>query len=129
MVNKDILGHPRGLFLVAGTEFWERFSYYGMLGLLVFFLSEPAHMGGFAWSATASLKLYGFYTGLIFAAPAVGGWISTIWLGERRAILWGGMIVVVGHLLLGGAYLPAIFGRYDKRCSDLYVVATLGTHV
>lgn len=108
-LKRTLLGHPPGLFLVAGTEFWERFSYYGMLGLLVLFLTAPAASGGFAWSQAGALKLYGIYTGLIFAAPALGGWLSATWLGERRCIMLGGLIVAAGHLLLGGpAYFPTL---------------------
>lgn len=111
MNQATLFGHPKGLFLVSGTELWERFSYYGMLGLLVLFLTADSGIGGFAWSSAAALKLLGFYSGLIFAVPAIGGWVTSRWLGERRAILYGGLLVALGHVLLGGpVYLLGIAG-------------------
>ncbi|MEP1384841.1 MAG: peptide MFS transporter [Paraglaciecola sp.] len=108
-MNTQFLGHPKGLFLVSGVELWERFSYYGMLGLLVLFLTANASTGGFYWSTPTALKLMGIYSGFVFAAPAVGGWIANRFWGERKCILYGGVLVVLGHLLLGGpAYFPAI---------------------
>lgn len=92
--------HPPGLFLVAATEFWERYSYYGMVGLLTLFLTTSPAAGGFGWSTGEALRLYGFYTGCAFAAPAVGGWLANTWLGERTAILIGGLTLAAGHLLL-----------------------------
>lgn len=107
--DRKLIGHPKGLFLVSGVELWERFSYYGMLGLLVLFLTANAGTGGFNWPETTALKLMGVYTGIAFAAPAAGGWISNRFLGERRCILAGGLLVAAGHLLLGGpAYLPPL---------------------
>jgi len=108
-MNDKIWGHPKGIFLVSGVELWERFSYYGMLGLLVLFLTASSNSGGFQWSTETALKLMGVYTGLVFAAPAVGGWIANRYWGERKCIFYGGVLVTVGHLLLGGpAYFPLI---------------------
>jgi len=104
-----IFNQPKGLFLVSGVELWERFSYYGMLGLLVLFLTANASTGGFNWPTETALKLMGFYTGFVFASPALGGWITSRFLGERKSILYGGLLVFVGHLLLGGpVYFPAM---------------------
>ena len=107
--QNTILGHPKGLFLVSGVELWERFSYYGMLGLLVLFLTASTSTGGFGWSTETALKLMGAYTGLVFAAPAIGGLISNRYWGERRCIFVGGLLVAGGHLLLGGpVYFPLL---------------------
>jgi POT family proton-dependent oligopeptide transporter len=107
-----MFGHPKGLFLVAFTEFWERYSYYGMVGLLVLFLTAPIGAGGFGWDRVGAMKLFGIYTGLAFAAPAVGGWLANSWLGERRAILSGGILLALGHFLLSGpAVVPWMIGR------------------
>lgn len=93
---------PAGLYVVSITEFWERFSYFGMLGLLVLFLTAPTVDGGFGWSARDALTLYALYTGAVFSAPAVGGYLASRYFGERRSILWGGVAVTAGHLLLAG---------------------------
>ncbi len=108
-IGGSVFGHPKGLFLVSGVELWERFSYYGMLGLLVLFLTSGPETGGFNWPTEMALKLMGIYTGLVFASPAIGGWIANRYLGERKAILLGGLLVLLGHLLLGGpVYLLAL---------------------
>lgn len=96
---------PPGLYLVAITEFWERFSYWGMLGLLVLFLTAPPATGGFGWSSAEALTLYALYTGAVFSAPAVGGFLASRYFGERACILHGGVAVTVGHFLLSG---PAV---------------------
>lgn len=96
---------PPGLYLVAVTEFWERFSYWGMLGLLVLFLTDSPMTGGFGWSAADALTLYAIYTGAVFSAPAVGGYLASRHFGERACILWGGVAVTAGHFLLSG---PAV---------------------
>lgn len=93
---------PRGLFLVSITEFWERFSYWGMLGLLVLFLTAAPADGGFGWTNADALGLYALYTGAVFSAPALGGYLASRYIGERRCILWGGVSVTAGHLLLAG---------------------------
>lgn len=95
-----VLGHPKGVFLVALTEFWERFSYYGMLGLLVLFLTAPAARDGLGWSTDDALLVYGVYSGLAFATPVLGAWIANNYLGERRCIVLGGLLVSAGHLVL-----------------------------
>jgi POT family proton-dependent oligopeptide transporter len=108
-MSTQFIGHPKGVFLVSGVELWERFSYYGMLGLLVLFLTADATTGGFHWSTATALKLMGIYSGFVFASPAIGGWLANRFWGERKCILYGGVLVVFGHLLLGGpAYFPAL---------------------
>lgn len=96
---------PPGLYLVAITEFWERFSYWGMLGLLVLFLTASPATGGFGWSSADALTLYALYTGAVFSAPAVGGFLASRYFGERACILWGGVAVTAGHFLLSGPAL------------------------
>src|SRR5687768_7291159 len=86
-------GYPKGVYLLSFTELWERFSYYGMLALLVLFLTATLEQGGFGWDRAQALKLYGFYTGLIFSAPLLGGWIANNFWGERRCILVGGILL------------------------------------
>jgi POT family proton-dependent oligopeptide transporter len=90
-------GYPKGVFLLSFTEMWERFSYYGMLALLVLFLTADVAHHGFGWERDDALKLYGFYTGLIFTAPLLGGWIANNYWGERRCILVGGILIACGH--------------------------------
>lgn len=101
-------GHPRGMFLVALTEFWERFSYWGLAAILVLFLTSETGSGGWNWPDADALRLYGAYTGLGFILPALGAWVVNTVMSERRAVLWGGLVIVSGHLLLATSpLLPA----------------------
>ena len=94
-------GHPKGVFLVSSTEMWERFSYFGLSTLLVLFLVAPVADGGFAWTNSEAVKLYGLYSGLAFSVPAIGGWIASRYWGERKSIVIGGLLIVLGHILIG----------------------------
>ncbi|MEM6415985.1 MAG: peptide MFS transporter [Pseudomonadota bacterium] len=110
-------GHPKGVFLIALTEFWERFSYYGMLGLLVLFLTAPIAKGGFGWDSKPAILLFGFYSGLAFATPLFGAWLANNYLGERLCIAIGGILLALGHLLLTGPHaipdLISLFVGFD----------------
>ncbi|WP_375760516.1 peptide MFS transporter [Corallococcus exercitus] len=97
-------GHPPGLYLLFATEMWERMSYYGMRGLLVLFLTDKVR-GGFGWSTADALGLYGTYTGLVYLTPILGGYIADRFIGQRKAVVLGGALMVIGHLLLA---LPGI---------------------
>ncbi|MBL8271629.1 peptide MFS transporter [Steroidobacter sp.] len=96
------VGYPRGVFLVAFVELWERFSYWGLLALLTLYLNASLAAGGFGWDAASAIKLYGLYGGLAFAGPVLGGWIAASFWGERRCILVGGVLVICGHACLAG---------------------------
>lgn len=102
-------GHPRGLFLLFFTEMWERFSFYGMRALLVLYLVAAADKGGFAWSQTAALKLYGWYIGLAYLTPMFGGYLADRYIGQRRSILIGGSLMVAGQLTLAMPGLTAFY--------------------
>ncbi len=92
--------HPKGLYLVFLTGMWERFSYYGMRGILMLYLTKTWLEGGLAFDkATASL-IYGFATGLTYFTPLIGGWIADNFLGQRRAVLLGGLIMFFGEFTL-----------------------------
>lgn len=93
-------GHPRGAYLVAFTELWERFSYWGLAGLLVLFLTASRDSGGWGWQQAEAVKFYGWYGGLAFVLPVLGAWLANNYLGERRCILWGGITIALGHALL-----------------------------
>lgn len=96
----QILGHPRGLFLLFGTELWERFSYYAMRAILVLYLTDTTINGGMGWSTKDALDLYGIYTGLVYITPLIGGWLADNYLGQRRSILIGGALMAIGQFTL-----------------------------
>ncbi len=97
----DLLGHPKGLFLLFGTEMWERFSYYGMRAFLVFYLTAKTMDGGMGWSTTDAISLYGTFTMLVYITPLLGGWLADNVLGQRRAIIIGGLLMAAGQFTLG----------------------------
>ena len=104
-----ILGHPNQLFVLFFTEMWERFSSYGMRALLVLFLISEASKGGWGWSRAEATTLYGWYTGLVYLTPILGGYIADRFLGTRRAVLLGGFIIAAGHIALFLETVPSFY--------------------
>ena len=96
-----LFGHPKGLFLLFGTEMWERFGYYGMRALLVLYLIASTQDGGFGWTNQEALRLYGFFTMAVYLTPVIGGWLADNYIGQRKAIIWGGLIFSLGYFTLG----------------------------
>ena len=90
--EKTILGHPRGLFILFFTEMWERFSYYGMRGLLIVYLTQH-----FLFSEERSAVLYGAYTALVYVMTIIGGSLADKYLGSRKAVTFGAILLVLGH--------------------------------
>ena len=101
-VQKDFLGHPVGLYILFFTEMWERFSYYGMRAILVLYLVSATTGGnaGLGWTAAEALVLYGWYTMLVYVVSIPGGILADKVLGQKRAVLIGGIILVMGHGIL-----------------------------
>lgn len=94
------LKHPKGLYLLFMTEMWERFSYYGMRALLVLYLTQSVLEGGMGFSEENATLLYGFFTGLVYMTPIIGGWLADRYLGQRRAITIGGITMMLGQFCL-----------------------------
>lgn len=94
--EKSWIGHPRGLFLLFFVEMWERFSFYGMRALLIFYLTQH-----FLFSDRDASYAYGAYMSLIYISPLMGGYLADRYLGQRKAVLFGGIVIAIGHLILG----------------------------
>ncbi|NNC99184.1 MAG: peptide MFS transporter [Gammaproteobacteria bacterium] len=90
--EKTILGHPRGLFILFMTEMWERFSYYGMRGLLILYLTQH-----FLFSDEKSSLIYGAYTALVYVMTIIGGSLADKYLGARKAVTFGAILLTLGH--------------------------------
>jgi POT family proton-dependent oligopeptide transporter len=90
---------PRGLALLFFTEMWERFSYYGMRALLILFLIDTT-TGGFGWTQEKASQLYGWYTGLVYLTPIIGGWLADRYLGTARSLVIGGIVIALGHFTM-----------------------------
>nr|WP_273544248.1 peptide MFS transporter [Luteimonas saliphila] len=93
--RKTILGHPRGLFVLFFAEMWERFSYYGMRALLIFYLVQH-----WMFSDEQASVIYGAYTALVYIAPVVGGYLADRYLGQRKAVAFGAVLLTFGHFLM-----------------------------
>ncbi len=93
--GKTWLGHPRGLYLLFFAEMWERFSYYGMRAILIFYLTKH-----FLFSDDRAYLLYGAYTSLVYITPVIGGYLADRFLGPRKAVLVGGVFIAIGHFLI-----------------------------
>jgi proton-dependent oligopeptide transporter, POT family len=106
--KEEAIGHPKGLYMLFFAEMWERFSYYGMRAILIFYLVRH-------WDFTDSKSnlIYGAYTSLVYITPVLGGYLADRYLGQRRAVLFGGILLMVGHFLMavegvGGQNDPTI---------------------
>lgn len=88
----EILGHPKGLFVLFMAEMWERFSYYGMRALLIFYLTKH-----FLFTDGKAALIYGAYTALVYLLPVLGGMLADRYLGSRKAVTYGAILLVLGH--------------------------------
>ncbi len=93
--DRSFFGHPKGLAILFLTEMWERFSYYGMRGLLVIYLTQH-----FLFSDQRSTLIYGAYTALVYVMTIVGGTLADRYLGQRKAVTFGAILLVLGHGLM-----------------------------
>jgi POT family proton-dependent oligopeptide transporter len=100
--QKELFGHPVGLYILFFTEMWERFSYYGMRAILVLYLVSATTGGnaGLGWTSSEALVLYGWYTMLVYVVSIPGGILADKVFGQKKAVLIGGIILVCGHGIL-----------------------------
>jgi POT family proton-dependent oligopeptide transporter len=96
-------GHPRGLIICFLAEMWERFSYYGMRAILIFYLTQH-----FLFDPKAASGHYGSYTALVYLVPLIGGFLADKWLGTRKAVAFGAVLLVAGHLAMAIEGKPAV---------------------
>lgn len=104
----EFAGHPKGLYMLFFAEMWERFSYYGMRALLIFYLTQH-----WLFNDSKSNLIYGAYTSLVYITPVLGGYLADRYLGQRKAVLFGGLLLAAGHSLMavegvGGQSDPTI---------------------
>jgi POT family proton-dependent oligopeptide transporter len=129
--SNEVLGHPKGLFVLFFTEMWERFSFYGMRALLVLYMTQYLFLeiekGKEVWGFSAirgfietvygpmtnqalSSQIYGLYTGLVYATPFMGGLIADRMIGQKRSVYVGGVLMAIGHFLMAveSMFFPAL---------------------
>lgn len=93
-------GHPKALYLLFFTEMWERFSYFGMRGILMLYLTKSYLAGGLAIDTQTASLIYGFFTGFVYFTPLIGGWLADNYLGQRKSIYIGSLTMGVGQFVL-----------------------------
>jgi POT family proton-dependent oligopeptide transporter len=102
-------GHPRGLSTLFFTEMWERFSYYGMRAFLILYMTASIANGGLGFDDRHAATVYGNYVGSVWLTPILGGLIADRFLGQYRSVLWGGMIIALGHFTLAFKSLSTFY--------------------
>lgn len=152
--TKDILGHPGGLLTLFITEMWERMSYYGMRMLLVLFMTASIQEGGLAITVASATAIYGLYTGFVYFMGLPGGWIADRLIGGQRAVWYGGIIIMAGHIVLAipadatffigmilvvlgtgllkpniGAMVGQLYSQEDNRRDSGYTIYYMGINI
>ena len=115
--QEEVGGHPKGLYILFFAEMWERFSYYGMRALLIFYLTQH-----WLFNDSASNIVYGAYVSLVYITPVLGGWLADRYLGQRKAVLFGAVLLTFGHFFMafegGGETLTAMLGGHVQVTSS-----------
>ncbi len=109
-VDTSFFGHPRGLATLFFTEMWERFSYYGMRAILILFMTASVSNGGLGFPVVKAGAIYGFYTAMVYLMGLPGGWVADRIFGQRRAVLYGGILIVAGEFALVSPGVPGFYG-------------------
>ncbi len=99
-MDTSFFGHPRGLSTLFFTEMWERFSYYGMRAILILFMTAQLVNGGLGMDKTTAGAIYGIFTASVYLLSLPGGWVADRILGQRKAVLYGGVVIALGNALL-----------------------------
>src|SRR5262249_40291536 len=102
--QRTFLGHPVGLYVLFFTEMWERFSYYGMRALLMLYM-----VNYYRWREKAARRVYKWYTSLVYLTPILGGFLADRYLGNKRAVIIGAVLMAIGHFLMAFEPYPAFF--------------------
>lgn len=152
--NTGFFGHPSGLKTLFFTEMWERMSYYGMRILLVLFMTASLQEGGIGMTVAAASAIYGLYTGSVYFMGLPGGWLSDRLLGGQKAVWYGGIIIMLGHIILAipahetfyiglvfvavgtgllkpniGAMVGMLYSQTDQRRDAGYTIYYMGINI
>ncbi|RKQ19562.1 peptide MFS transporter [Ureibacillus endophyticus] len=119
--QKGFFGHPKGLLTLFFTEFWERFSYYGMRAILIFYMYYELHEGGLGLDQVTANSIMAIYGSLVYMSGVIGGWFADRVFGTRRAVFYGGILIMIGHIILA---LP--LGFTGLLFSMLFIIVGTG---
>jgi POT family proton-dependent oligopeptide transporter len=109
-MNNTERKHPKALYTLFATEMWERFSYYGMRAILTLYLAAELVTGGFGLPREQALAVYALFTGLVYLTPILGGWVADKFLGKRKTVYIGGLVMAVGQFLLATSAFGYLWG-------------------
>jgi len=111
MPSTTLWGHPKGLYVLFFTELWERFSYYGMRAILILYLTAQTtgNNAGLGWDNVTALEIYGWYTMLVYVMSVPGGLLADRLIGQKKAVLVGGILIIIGHFVL---VVPELWAFY-----------------
>lgn len=98
--QQGFFGHPKGLFTLFFTEFWERFSYYGMKAILVYYMYYEVSKGGLGMDQNTALAIVSIYGSLVYMSGIIGGWLADRIFGQSKAVFYGGILIMLGHITL-----------------------------
>jgi POT family proton-dependent oligopeptide transporter len=113
----EVMGHPKGLYMLFFAEMWERFSYYGMRAILVFYLTQH-----WLFNDGRSNLIYGAYTSLVYITPVLGGYLADRYLGQRKAVVFGGVLLALGH---GFMAVEGVGGQDDPTINVFWFALAL----
>ena len=115
--KEEAFGHPKGLYMLFFAEMWERFSYYGMRALLIFYLTQH-----WLFNDGKSNLIYGAYTSLVYITPVLGGYLADRYLGQRKAVLFGGILLALGHATMA---IEGVGGQEDPTINVFWMALAL----
>ncbi len=124
--QRTVLGHPIGLFVLFFAEMWERFSYYGMRAILVLFITASTIDGGLGWTQGEALALYGWYTMFVYVMSIPGGILADRLLGQKKAVMLGGFLLVAGHGIMA---IPETWAFYTALVLIILGVGALKPNI
>jgi POT family proton-dependent oligopeptide transporter len=153
-LDSGFFGHPKGLSTLFFTEMWERMSYYGMRALLVLFMTASIQDGGLFITVASATAIYGLYTGSVYFMGLPGGWIADRLIGGQKAVWYGGIIIMLGHIVLAipssitffiglvlvvlgtgllkpniGAIVGQLYSSEDERRDSGYTIYYMGINI
>lgn len=108
--TKSFFGHPRGLAVLFLTEMWERFGYYGMRALLILYLTAAVAEGGLGMDTSSAGSLYALFTSMVYFFGLAGGWVADRYVGQRKAVLYGAVLIAAGYFAMAIPSLAAFYG-------------------
>jgi POT family proton-dependent oligopeptide transporter len=153
-LDTGFFGHPMGLQTLFMTEMWERMSYYGMRALLVLYMTASLQEGGLGITVAMAGAIYGLYTGAVYFMGLPGGWLADRLIGGQKAVWYGGLIIMLGHIILAipangtfyiglifvvigtgllkpniGAIVGQLYSAQDKRRDSGYTLYYMGINI